>query len=75
MGSTVHDKILERFRAANGTAKLRDHCQAYTVAPEDNLLAGLPAQILADFAAGSGGELEGDLPKFLRATFLIGPGR
>lgn len=64
MAATIHDEILKRFRMASGPTKLRDRPETYTVNPEDNLVAGLPAEILQDFTAGSGGELEGDLPKF-----------
>ncbi len=60
----VREAILDRFRSLPGSPPLRDAHPRYTRTPSENLLTGLPEEVLDDFSAGDGGELEGDPPKF-----------
>jgi hypothetical protein len=67
MPIAVREAILDRFRSLPGAPPFRDDYPSYTQTPSQNLLAGLPEEILEDFAAGDGGELDGDPPKFCAA--------
>ena len=60
----VREAILDRFRSLPGSPPLRDAHPSYTQTPSENLLKGLREEVLDDFSAGDGGELEGDPPKF-----------
>ncbi len=63
----VREAILDRFRSLPDPSPLRNDYPSYTVTPSQNLLTGLPEEILNDFAAGDGRELEGKAPKFCAA--------
>lgn len=67
MTTDVRAAILNRFRSLSDPPPFRDDHPSYTQTPSQNLLAGLPEEILDDFAVGDGGELEGDPPKFCAA--------
>lgn len=67
MPIVVGEAILDRFRSLPDAPPFRDDYPSYTLTPGQNLLAGLPEEILEDFAAGDGGELDGDPPKFCAA--------
>ena len=67
MPIVVREAILDRFRSLPDPPPFRDDYPSYTVTPSQNLLTGLPEEILDDFAEGDGGELEGDPPKFCAA--------
>ena len=64
MAIDVIEAILDRFRSLPNSPPLRGDYPSYTETPAQNLLTGLPEEILDDFAAGDGKELEGDRPKF-----------
>ncbi len=67
MTKDVRTAILDRLRSLPDSPPFRDDHPSYTQTPSQNLLTGLPEEILDDFAAGDGGELEGDPPKFCAA--------
>ena len=67
MTKDVREAILDRFRSIPDPPHFRDDYPRYTRTPSQNLFAGLPEEILDDFAAGDGGELTGDRPKFCAA--------
>ena len=64
MDDRVIEAVLENFRSLPGVVPLRQDLPTYTLTPTANLVSSLTATILDDFASGSGGELDGDAPKF-----------